>query len=65
MLTLQEDRVVFHIHGGGFGNFIENNAIDRFVLQRPAVLEQLGEMPGDGFSLAVRVSSEVQGIGPR
>ena len=39
---------------------MERHALDRDAFQRAAFIERLGDMPGDGFALAVRVSRQEQ-----
>jgi len=56
---------VFHRGGHGVpGNRVEHDALDRDVLsERPALLQRLDNVPGDGFAFAVRVGREDEGVG--
>ena len=44
-------------------DLVEDDAMDRFVLEGAAFLQEFVEMPGDGFTLAIRVGREIEGIG--
>ena len=53
-------------HGGEdgvFGNFVEDDALDRLVLDQPAILQQFENVPADRLSLAVGVGGEDQPVG--
>ena len=48
---------------GIFGDFVEGDAVDIFVVQRAAFAQDFAQMPGDGFAFAVGVSGEVDVFG--
>ena len=56
---VQLARVVHRVQDGVFGDLVENNPAG-FVLRD---FKGVGEMPGDGFSLAVFIGSEPDGVG--
>ena len=45
-----------------FGNLVKNHPMYGFVPQRFVLSEQFDEMPGNRFTLAIRVSRQVQRI---
>ena len=47
----------------GLGDLVEHHAMHLLVRELAALFQDLRQMPGDGFALAVRVGREVQGLG--
>ena len=45
------------------GDGVEDDALDRLVLQRALFLEHFQDMPGDRFALAVGVGRKNEGVG--
>ncbi len=45
-----------------FGDLVEHHALDQLVLGQLLVLENLGDMPGNRFALAVRVGCQINRI---
>ena len=53
------DRLAYGI----LGDFIEGDAMYRLAFELAAIVQQLVQMPGDRFALAIRVGREIESLG--
>ena len=56
-------RMLEGILHGALGDFVEDHALDRLAVERPAAVQLLDDVPGDGLAFAVRVGRQVELLG--
>ena len=56
-------RVVDGVDHGALGDFVERHALDRQLVQQPARLQRLDDVPGNRLAFAIRVGRQDQLVG--
>ena len=46
-----------------FGDFVENHPVDGLIFQQFFFFQQFIQMPGNGFTLSIRVGRQIEGLG--